>query len=486
MNAIFAMKFVTISSVILAITTIAGCTVGPDYHSPQVNVNGHWSETLSGGETDKSEDIAQWWRRFDDRELDSLVRRAIASNLDVTIATARVRESRAELGVTKADLWPSADLEGSYARQRQSQNQPIIGAIPLPGNVPFETDLYEASFDSSWELDIFGGKRRAVEAGAANLAAAQFNLQDAQVTLVSEVARNYIQFRSDQRRLQIAHENIQAQRHSVEIARDRFRNGFVSDLDAEQAATVLAQTEAEVPTLESDREASIHAIEILLGRQPGSLHAELTDAAPIPALPPSVPIGLPADLLRRRPDIRAAERQLAAATANIGVATADLFPKLSLTGDFGWESVSAADWFSGGSRYWSIGPAAQWHIFDAGRIFSNIKVRNARQEQALATYQKTVLNGLEEVENALVKYSKEQLRNRSLREAAASGEKSTRISREQYGQGITSFINVLDAERSLYQAQDQVVISDQAVAQNMITVYKALGGGWSGPGAVHH
>ena len=253
----------------------------------------------------------------------------------------------------------------------------------------------------------------------------------------------------------------------------------MSDLDTEQAETVLAQTEAEIPTLESDLEASVHRIEVLLGQQPGSLRAELIGSAPpIPTSPPIVPVGLPSDLLRRRPDIRVAERQLAAATANIGVATADLFPKFSLTGNAGWQSISASDWFSAGSRYWSLGPTVQWRIFDANRIRNNIKVMNARQEQALASYEKTVLTGFEEVENALVAYAKEQTRNKSLRNAVTSAGNSLRIAREQYGQGLTSFINVLDAERSLYQTQDQLAQSDQAVAQNLIALYKALGGGW--------
>jgi NodT family efflux transporter outer membrane factor (OMF) lipoprotein len=286
--------------------------------------------------------------------------------------------------------------------------------------------------------------------------------------------------RSFQQRLAIAQQNLTAQRDVVALVQDRFRQGLTSSLESEQAATVQSQTEAQVPALESGLQAAIHHLGVLLGQHPGALMAELAAAAPIPAAPPQVPAGLPSDLLRRRPDIRVAERRLAAATAQIGVATSELFPKFSLTGHFGYESSSTGNLVSSGSSMWSIGPAFQWHLFDAGRVRAGIRVQNARQEQALAAYEKTVLTGFEEVENALVAYAKEQRRNIPLRAAVASSRKSLEISREQYASGLTSFINVLDAERSVYQAQDTLVQSDQAVAQDLIALYKALGGGWAG------
>jgi NodT family efflux transporter outer membrane factor (OMF) lipoprotein len=321
-----------------------------------------------------------------------------------------------------------------------------------------------------------------MEAADAHLAAAGFSRSDVQVTLVAEVARNYTAARSFQQRLAIARQNLQAQRDGVALTRNRYRQGLTSGLEPEQAATVLAQTEAQVPALENGLQASIHHLGVLLGQLPGTLRTELAAEAPIPAVPPQVPAGLPSDLLRRRPDIRMAERRLAQATALIGVATADLFPKFSLTGSFGYESASSGNLFTPGSSAWSVGPAFQWRIFDAGRVRAQIRVQNARQEQALASYEKTVLMGFEEVENALVAYAKEQARNVPLRAAVASSRKSLEISRDQYANGVTSFINVLDAERSLYQTEDSLVQSDQAVAQDLIALYKALGGGWEEPG----
>jgi len=222
----------------------------------------------------------------------------------------------------------------------------------------------------------------------------------------------------------------------------------------------------------------MHRLEVLLGQQPGTLQAELTQASPIPAQPPVVPVGLPSELLLRRPDIRQAERQLAAATANIGAAKADLFPKFFLTGAAGFESVSASDWFTGGSKFWSVGPTMQWRIFDAGRIRGNIKVQNARQEAALATYEKTVLTAFEEVENGLVLYAKEQVRRRSLQDAVVSSQKSLDTANKLYANGLTDFLRVLDAERSLYQSQDSLVQSDRTISANLISLYKSLGGGW--------
>jgi NodT family efflux transporter outer membrane factor (OMF) lipoprotein len=264
-----------------------------------------------------------------------LIARAVQSNLDLHLAQARVRESRAQYGIASADLWPTLDASGSYARSRQSEHQPLLGSIPLPPNVPFENNVYQAGFDASWEIDVFGGKRRATEAARAQLPASEFSRRDVLLTLLGDVAQSYIGLRGYQQRLAIANQNIDAQEKSLGITRDRFAKGLASELDVQQASTVLATTHAEVPTLESSIQTSMHRLEVLVGRQPGSLETELSQASPIPTQPPLVPVGLPSDLLLRRPDVRQAERQLAAATANIGVATADLFPKFNLTGSYG-------------------------------------------------------------------------------------------------------------------------------------------------------
>jgi len=433
---------------------------------------------MAGGETNLEPSLASWWKSFNDPQLDSLVERAVGTNQDLRIAEARVREARAFYRIASSQLWPTVDAGGSYARENQSKNQPILGSLPMPSGIPFENNVYQAGFDASWEIDVFGGNRRAVEAGKAEVAAAEFGRRNVLVTLLGEVARNYVELRGCQRRLEIATNNLKTQEEALALAQDRFKNGLTSDLDVQQAATLLANTRAVIPMLETGIQGYIHRLGVLLGQPPEALLAELSAPAPIPSAPPIVPAGLPSELLRRRPDIQQAERQLAASTARIGVATADLFPKFSLTGIAGYESTSASDWFSGGSKFWSLGPTVQWRIFDAGRIRANIRVQDARQEQALAAYEKTVLMSFEDVENSLVAYAKEQIRRRSLEDAVTSSQDSLHLAGQLYGNGLASFINVLDAERSLYQAQDALVQSDKAVTQNLISLYKALGGGW--------
>ncbi len=467
-----------LSTVALMAFLAGGCAVGPNYHQPNVATPAHWGEPFAGGETNSDAPVAAWWKNFRDPELDSLISRAAQSNLDLKIAQARVREARAEYGIAVGNLLPTVDASGSYARQRQSKRQPVLSSLPMPPGLPFDNNVYQSGFDASWEIDVFGGKRRATESARAQVAAAEFGQRDVLVTLLGEVARNYVEARGYQRRLEIARDNIRAQEQSLAITQNRFTNGLTSDLDVQQAATLLATTRASVPTLETAIQASIHRLGVLLGQPPEALQTELSSAAPIPAAPPAVPVGLPSELLLRRPDVAQAERQLVAATANIGVAKADLFPKFYLTGVAGFQSVSASDWFDVGSRFWSAGPTVQWNIFDAGRIRANIKIQNARQEQALATYEQTALSAFEDVENSLVAYAKEQVRHRSLEDAVTSSQESLRLANQLYANGLSNFINVLDAERSLYQAQDALVQSERTVSTDLISLYKALGGGW--------
>jgi NodT family efflux transporter outer membrane factor (OMF) lipoprotein len=350
--------------------------------------------------------------------------------------------------------------------------------VPIPPTTPFDNQVYQAGADASWEIDVFGGRRREVEAAQAEVGASEFGERATMMALLGEVARSYLDVRGFQRRLAIAAENIEAQRQGLAITKDRFAHGLATDLDIEESSTLLAQTQAEVPALEAGCQASIHRLGVLLGREPGALMAELSARAPIPASPEAVPVGLPSDLLLRRPDVRRAERQLAAATADIGVAEADLFPKFSLTGTAGYQSVSAGDWFSSGSSFWSIGPSVQWRIFDAGRVRANIRVQDARQEEALAAYERTVLTAFEEVENGLVSYAKEQVRHDSLQDAAAASRKSLALANRLYASGLTDFLRVLEAERSLYDAEDRLAQSEKAISGDLVSLYESLGGGW--------
>jgi NodT family efflux transporter outer membrane factor (OMF) lipoprotein len=465
------------SAVLLALVT-AGCAVGPNYQRPMASTPSQWTAPMAGGETNSPVSLAAWWKNFNDPELDSLIARAVQSNLDLQVAQARVREARAQYAIADANFLPTVDGSASYARTETSHHQPVLGSIPLPPNVPFDNNLYQAGFDASWEIDVFGGERRAAESARAQFTASEFGQRDVLVTLLGDVAHNYVDLRGFQRRLAITQENIQAQSQALTITQDRFKKGLSNDLDVQQAASLLATTKAEVPSLQTAIQASIFRLGVLLGRQPETLVAELSTVAPIPATPPQVPVGLPSQLLERRPDVQRAERELAAATANIGVAKADLFPKFYLTGVAGFESISASDWFSAGSRFWSAGPTVQWRIFDAGQIRENIKIQDARQQEALAEYEKTMLGAFEDVENGLVAYANEQTRRESLQDAVTASRNSLDLANKLYANGLTDFLHVLDAERSLYQTQDALAQSDRTVSVDLVSLYKSLGGGW--------
>lgn len=463
----------------------AGCAVGPNYQQPDIAGPSVWNEAQQSGVDSRAADLTQWWNAFNDPVLDSLIERGVKSNLDLRIAGARVREARASRTVTAAGAWPAVDVSGSYTRNRASENAvgaPSQGAVTAPRQgADLEQNFFHSGFDASWEIDFFGRVRRSVEAADANIEAAVENRRDALVTLLGDVARNYIDVRGLQRRLQVARASLTAHQETLDLTSIRFQAGLASDLEVAQAEAQVRQTEAQIPTLESSLKQTAYGIDLLLGLQPGSLWQDLSQEAAIPVLPAEVLIGLPSELLRRRPDIRRAERQLAAATAQIGAAMADLFPRFSLTGSGGLQSVSAGDWFTSGSRYWSIGPTVSWPIFDAGRIRANIEVRNAQQEQALNLYEKTILTALRDVETSLVSYAKEQARYQSLTGAVAANRRALAMASELYIRGLNDFLNVLDAQRALYAAENDLAQSEATMASNLVALYKALGGGWETP-----
>lgn len=477
------MKTRTVYRHALVILLLAGCAVGPDYHPPKGQAPTNWSEAQMGGTTNSAVQIVEWWKTFNDPELNSLVQRTVAANNDLRLAEGRLHEARALRAGTASDLGPTINGGAGYTDTRQSRNSlPFNTSGPVGGQITsnylFQTDLYDAHFDASWEIDVFGGKRRALQEANAVLASAEEDRRDVLVSVLAEVARNYVDVRDFQQRLAIANQNIAAQQDGFDIARDRFHAGLASELDAKQAGVLLATTQSQVPTLEESLKRAVHRLGVLIGQEPGALLGELGATAPIPVPPSEVPVGLPSDLLRRRPDVRRAERQLAAATANIGVQTAELFPKFSLTGVAGFQSFSAGDWFSGASKYWSAGPTVTWRLLDYGHVRSQIQTANAQAQQSLAMYDKTVLLSLEDVENALVAYSQEQVRYRSLQEAVDASRSAVEIANELYKNGLTSFLDVVDAERSLYQTEDELVQSERTVTVNLVSLYKALGGGW--------
>jgi outer membrane protein, multidrug efflux system len=453
---------IRISALVAAALALAGCQVGPDYSAPPQAAPDGWSEAMTEGVRSEGAELASWWTALDDPMLDSLVARAVKTNLDLREASARVREARALRGVAESGFYPTVDATGSYTRERFSENN---FNNPVGTRTGEGRDLFAMGFDAAWEIDIFGRVSREVEASDAELSSTVEGWRDVLVSLLAEVARDYTDTRSFQDRLRIAEANVKAQDDTLTLVQSRFDAGITSELDVAQAKANLEQTRSQIPLLTAQLRQSMHRLEVLLALRPGSLAAELeTGSGAIPVPPDSIAIGLPSDLLRRRADIRRAERDIAAETARIGVVTADLFPRVMLTGNAGLESSQIGTLFAGDSFTWAVGPGVRWNIFSGERIQNNIKAQTARQEQALARYEKVVLTAFHDVEDSLVGYTRERVR--------------LRTAEELYTRGLTDFQNVLDAQRQLYSLQDLQAESQRDVTGNLISLYKALGGGW--------
>lgn len=470
----------------LCLATLVGCAVGPNYRQPETKVPETWNgqEVVTPVQPSKTApkpiELVEWWQAFKDPTLSSLVEMAIRSNLDLRQAQARIRQARAALGVAGAPLWPEVDASVIYQRsQSSSATVGTSGGAPSIATAGGLRELFQVGLDASWELDVFGGTRRNIEAAGADLRAAVEDHRDVLITLVGDVGSNYLNLRGFQQQIAIARKNLGAQQRTAEITRRRFEAGFVSALDVANANAQVATTAAQIPVLESSARAAIYSLGVLLGREPAALEKDLIKESPIPPTPPEIPVGLPSELVRRRPDIRRAEAQLHAATARIGVATADLFPKFSLTGSFGFSSNDLTKLGNlSNSKFWSFGPSVTWPIFAGGRIQWNIKVQDALTEQALAAYEKAVLTALRDVETALVAYAKEQEHRKALFEAVVNNRKAVDLAMKLYFVGKTDFLNVLTAQRSLYTSEDALVQSIRTVDTNLIALYKALGGGW--------
>jgi NodT family efflux transporter outer membrane factor (OMF) lipoprotein len=413
--------------------------------------------------------LAAWWKTLNDPELSKLIERAVARNRDLKKAEARVREARARRGLSKAGLYPTLDATGSAARSRGSAD---IGPTAT-------TDLFSAGLDASWEIDLFGGVRRSVEAADADLQAAGEDLRDTLVSLLAEVGLNYVDLRTGQARLAVTEASLKSQEETHRLALWRFQAGLGDDLAVQQARYNLENTRAQIPTLRTAISEAKNRLAVLLGEAPGAVHAELSKPEPVPSLPPEVAIGVPADLLRQRPDVRKAERQLAAQTARIGVATADLYPKLTLSGAIGLQALTFGGLFNAANTFSSGSSGLTWRIFDAGAIRKNIEIQSALQEQSLIAYESAVLAALEEAENAILAYAQEQRRRQSLAEATRSAQAAAELAEIKYRAGLIDFTTVLEAERSLLSFRDQLAQSDGAIVMNLVKLYKALGGGWT-------
>lgn len=458
----------------LCLSLLTGCMMGPDFQRPEVKVASQWlgqpPATADGVDT-MERNLARWWTIFNDPKLTSLIERAMQANLDLQMAESRIRQARASKRIAGADLGPAVDAAASY---RRSQS-------PISGNSgdSVTADLYQLGFDAGWEIDLFGGVRRGIEAAGADFEAAVENRSDILVSLSAEVANNYLNLRSLQQRLAIARRNLKAQEQSVELTSQLFSTGFVTKLDVVRAEALAAGTAAQIPLLESQVRQTIYSLSLLLGGEPSTLLAELTPEASTPLVARAqVPLGVPSDLLLRRPDIRREEAKIHAATARIGMAKADLFPRFTIAGSLGLQSNIFSSTFNRASSAWSLGPAVNWPLFDMGRGRANLELQKALQEEELLAYRQGVFNALREVENALIAATKEEEHRQALARAVAANRTTVELATTLYASGQDDFLTVLDAQRSLYLAEDSLAQSSCTVSTNLVALFKALGGGW--------
>jgi outer membrane protein, multidrug efflux system len=452
--------------------TLAACAVGPDYHRPTVQTAPTFVEAEPAlYSTDDS--IGPFWGQFNDDLLNGLVIEALSANHDLRIALAHLQQARALRTQAKLNLLPTVTSQGGFTRQQYP-------AVESFGEGTLDQSYYNAGFDATWELDLFGRVRRGVEASRAAVEGQEATLHDAQVSVTAEVARTYFELRGEQAELAVLQRNAANQQQTVDLTNSQLDAGRGTELDTSRAKAQLDTTLATIPPLRASVEASIHRLSVLMGREPDALSAVLAPAGNLPELPKMAAVGDPAGLLRRRPDIRVAERQLAASTAQIGVAVGDLFPKVTFTGNFGFAAGDLAALGSSPSKTFLIGPSISWPAFDLGRVRARIAGARAGADADLAAYQQTVLKALEETENALVTHARARDRLVQLTAAAQESDTAAQIARARYEGGLVGFLDVLDAERAQLQAQDQLAQSRTDAATSLIAVYKALGGGWEG------
>ncbi len=458
---------VLVSAVALS---LGACAVGPEYQAPDTAApQFHNADSSRFAQTAIE---AAWWREFGDPVLDDLIARALANDLDLRIAAARVREARAVFRDVSLDRLPTVIAGGAYDKRKAQQ--------PGFSEQRLETETYDLGFDASWEIDLFGRVRRGVEAARADAEAAEANLHAAQVLVAAEVARNYLELRGAERRYAVAIANLNTQKETVRITRVRYELGRGTELDLASAEATLAATKATLPPLIAVRKAAEHRLAVLLAEQPGTLAiASGKNAGAIgDSLAEPLAVGDPALLMRRRPDIVAAERGLAAATARIGVATAELFPQLSVSGFVGFITGEASQLGEADSKAWGVTPSLSWAAFDLGSVRARLRATEAQADGALAFYEQTVLRALEETENAFVGYAQNQTRLAALVEQAVASGRAAELARIRYREGAIDFLRLLDTERTLLEAEDAVAIAETDLNTSVVAIYKALGGGW--------
>ena len=464
--------------VVMAVTVLGGCAaVGPDYVEPELAVPDAWHMQIVD-QVSRGPDAAlqSWWTVFDDPVLNEMIDRARRGNLDLQTAVSRVNVARASLAITSGARLPTVDATGQTSRTMQSDDGWL--AQVAPDNGFSSQNLYEVGLDASWEIDLFGRIRRSIESSRAQYESTVEAERDVMVTLFAEVALTYIDVRQFQNRIAFANGNIAVQKEALELASERYRTGLASQLDVVQAQATLGMTEAALPDLETAKNQALYRLAVLLGEQAGSLQGEFAATMPIPTPVGRITLGLPVDMVRQRPDIRAAERRLAAQTAQIGVATAALYPDFSLSGFIGLQTRSIDDLFSNNSEMWGVSLPVNWNLYDGGRVRSNIELQKELTEQRLLDYRQSVLKALEELEGALVAYNNEHEKLAALRRATAATLDGVRLALMQYDTGLSDYNNVMTMQRDLFQLQERLAASEAQLDFQLIALYKAVGGGW--------
>ena len=450
-----------------------GFKVGPNYAQPAAAVSPNWIDACDKRVRNDSDDLSNWWTVFKDPSLDSLICCAYRQNLSLREAGFRVLEARAQLGIATGNLFPQSQfMSGDFTRIKDSKETANGRNITQPF-----FDQWDYGFNLNWELDIWGRFRRAIESNSATLDASVEDYDDILVTLLGDVAANYVQLRTLQKRIEYAQANVELQRETLTITEARFKAGTTSELDVYQARSTLEQTEAQIPELEIALRQANNQICILLGLPPEELQAKLGPGS-IPTAPPEVAVGIPADLLRRRPDVRRAERQAAAQCALIGVAKADFYPSFSINGNIGYSAERFHDLFLPDALTGNVGPSFQWNLLNYGRILNNVHLQDAKFQELAIAYQNAVLTADQEVENGLVTFLRAQQRTKSQAASVDDAEKAVKLALAQYKAGTVDFTRVTQVEQTLVQQQDTLMQALGEIATGLIQVYKALGGGW--------
>jgi outer membrane protein, multidrug efflux system len=474
---------------------LTGCMVGPNYKKPETAMPGKFTEAKEGiGDDSSDTDLCQWWKQFNDPYLDGLIAEAVQGNYDLRIAVEKIAEARANYRIQASYLWPEIDLTAVAVRSRNSQNffssSNTAAGTSMPGSIlPTFQNFFQVGFDAIWEFDLFGKFRRSKRAAYDSWEASKEYVKSVLISIVSEVARSYVSICALQSSIEIAVRKIGADEQELVLTGELFDAGLSNEIRVEGMIATLDTDRAALTVLQTSLKQAIYGLAVLLGRQPEALIGEFAEARPIPATWEKVPVGLPSDLLRRRPDIRQAERQLAAATEQIGVAVADLFPHVTLTGitfaggtlagsGYGYESGSLSKWFKPSSRNWSIGPAVRWDMIDFGKTYGNIGVQKSVQKQSLLSYGQTVLNALQDVEGALIAYFEEEKREKFFSDQVEALGRSLQLTQDLYQAGLAEEQQVLDARKVLLDAENSLVGSQMSLGSDLIALYKALGGDW--------